>query len=384
MKSILLASASIVAFAGAAAAEVTFEGSATVGYQDTDSPAKADDDYGFYWDATLSTTFSMELDNGVTAAATFDIDVADDDTSIDLESAGYLFSLTADMGAMYFGETAFAAETYWSPVGDMEQDGFSEADGETVLRGEVMFGGVTAGASYVVADAGNDMVEDSSDQIVDQLSVGATGEFAGFTFAVAYQEESDFADDADEDAVSGLYDPVDENGDFNPDEVFGVRVGATFAGADIALGYAQNMTDDASSLGVQASYPIGPITATAYYVLEEIDGVDDVEDNYGLTVAYASGPIAATADYDYDQGTNKFNVDGSYDIGNGVMVVAGLEYQTDPDKGTDYYAGVVVDLGSGAEVLAAYAEDGDDDDADQEIGTYELEDGITVEASFTF
>ena len=83
MKSILLASASIFAFVGAAAAEVTFAGSATLGYNDTDNLAEdgvgetGDDEIGFYWDANVAVTLSQELDNGVTASATFDFDVAD-------------------------------------------------------------------------------------------------------------------------------------------------------------------------------------------------------------------------------------------------------------------------------------------------------------------
>ena len=71
MKRILLASASIVAFAGAAAAEITFSGEATLGYNDTnneilgDDPDTllvetdfdtVDDNIGFYWDASIDVT----------------------------------------------------------------------------------------------------------------------------------------------------------------------------------------------------------------------------------------------------------------------------------------------------------------------------------------
>ena len=74
MKRILLASASIVAFAGAASAEITFNGEASLGYNDTeaesDGTTGGDEDRGFYWDAELGITMSQELDNGLVAAAT--------------------------------------------------------------------------------------------------------------------------------------------------------------------------------------------------------------------------------------------------------------------------------------------------------------------------
>jgi len=75
MKSILLASASIVAFtiAGAAAADVDFTGSATLGFNDDDDDV-ADDHDGFYFDANVAVILSQELDNGITVTAEFDFD----------------------------------------------------------------------------------------------------------------------------------------------------------------------------------------------------------------------------------------------------------------------------------------------------------------------
>lgn len=390
MKSILLASASIVAFSGAAAAEVVFTGEALVGFNSEDSPADGGDEDGFYWELDLDVALSQELDNGVTATAIFGIDLDTDTDDLDINDADYLFSLTSDMGGMYFGETTFAAETYWQSVGDMEADSFSEADGEPVLRGEVMFGNVTAGVSYVIGDVDNHLVQDNSNDNVDQLSLGLNGEFGMFTFAGAYQEESIAAG-----GPVGAYDPAGANGDFNTDQVWGVSVGTSFAGADLSVGYAEEENSGESSTGIQVSYPFGPITATAYYVMEECDAGgtctgnpdNDDEDNYGVTIAYASGPIAATLDYDNDQDVHKLNGDMTYDVGNGLTVIAGFENKSDDpgaEDGTDYYVGGTFDLGSGAEVLFAYAEDDNDDDGDQEIGSPELEDGITVEATFTF
>lgn len=352
MKSILLASASIVAFAGAAAAEVTFSGEAELGYNDTDTISDADEDEGFFWDANVAVTMSQALDNGLTASATFNFDVADNSLGEDLESGDYVLSLTSENAGLYFGNTEFAAVTHWKAAGDMAADGFSEEDGETVIRGDIMYGGINASVSYAVDDANDEL---------EQLSVGADGAFGNFTFAVAYQEET---------AYAGV------GGDFNPDEIFGVSVGTTFGGAEVRLAYAQNSTDDFDSIGIEASYPVGPVTLGAYYVIQE-DAADG--NAYGISADYASGPITVAVYYeDTDNGEEDWAVEGSYDVGNGIKVLAGVA-----DAGEDYYVAGTIAMGEGAELLVSYADDGDDD-AEDEIGDPEYKDGATVAVSFEF
>ncbi len=391
MKSTLLTTTALIAFAGAAAAEVTFSGSATLGYNDTtvtstvaltsSSPAwtttntgstpagsALDDNQGFYWDANVAVTLSEELDNGLTASATFDFDVADLTLGDTLEAGSYVLSLTSDTAGMYFGDTAFAAETRWSGAGDMESDSFSEADGETVLRGDFEVAMVEASLSVVVADTNGATAHTASggSDSFDQMSFGAAADFGQFTVIAAYQEEGDLGGTG--------------NGDYNADEVFGLSVGATFAGADITVAYASDETAGTNSTGIEVSYPFGDaITATAYYVAED-DGTD--EDNYGVNVAYASGAIAVAVDYDYDQGVDKWGVEGSYDLGNGITVLAGVLNENEGDD-TDYYVAGTYDLGGGADLLVSYGVD-DDFDQEDEIGANEYQEGATVEINFTF
>lgn len=388
MKRILLASASMFAFAGVANAEVIFGGSATLGYNDTVNDFD-DNNTGFYWSGNIDVTLAQELDNGVAVAIGFDFDFADDNLGEDLVSGSYLLALTTDTAALFFGDTSFAAQTYWVSAGDMEADSFSDADGETVLRGEIQAYGIVAGASYVVADAGGDLVNENGD--VDQLSLGMNGTFGMFSVAAAFQEDSN---------ANGDYNPRVENGDFVAARVYGVSAGASFAGADFRLAYAMregydgpggNGGEDISSTGIQASYPIGPVTLTAYYVLE--DDNDDEDDNYGFTAIYSSGPIAVTLDYDNDQnggndgegGAHKIGLDGSYDLGNGVSILAGY-YAQDNETGfnndNEYYIATDVDLGGGASFLASYAYG--PDNGDDEIGGPDYQEGTTVELSFEF
>lgn len=348
MKSILLASASLFAFAGAASATVEFAGSATLGFNADDTSNDV------YWDAELSVTMSQELNNGLTASATFDVTVADESLGEDLMSASYVLSLTSDMGGLYFGDTDTAQDKYWSAAGDMASDAFSANDGGTVLRGEAMFGGVTAAVSYFVDEGAEDF---------EQLGFAATGSFGSVDFAVAYQEEATCA-------VCGA--------DFNGDQVFGISVGTSFSGADVTAAYASNETDGTSSVGVEVSYPIGPVTVGAFYVIEDAD-VGDPDDSFGISADYANGPVSVSVYYEEIMGgAEDWAIEGSYDVGNGLMVYAGIA-----DAGEDMYVAGTYDLGNGASLLVSYADDGDGDAGD-EIGDPEYMEGATLELSLEF
>lgn len=377
MKSILLASASVLAFAGVAAAEVEFSGEATMGYNDD---AYGDND-GFYWDAEIAVTLSQELDNGLTAGASFDFDIADGNLGENLEAGGYELFLESDTAGLYFGDTAFAAETLWESAGSMDADNFSEADGETALRGEVTFGSVEAAVSYVIADnAGNMNVADD----LNQLSLGVSADFGAYNVVLAYQEASGEAAgfygnellvDPDGIPANGDEFTTGDNGDFNDNEVFGISFGGSVAGADFRVGYADNSVTD--SLGVEVSYPFGPVTATVYYVSE-----GSGNDNYGVNVAYEDGPISAELDYVNDAGNDEIALEGSYDVGNGLVVYAG--YLTDESFADDaFYVGGEFDLGGGASVLVSYGDDNSNLGED-EIGAQEYQKGVTVEAAFEF
>ena len=387
MKSILLTTTAIVAFAGVAAADenvgVTFGGDFTIGYNDDNDDDNAviiGDNDGFYWEGDLNVGLSQTLDNGLTAGVSFEFDIVDESNGQDAFSDGWTLYLMSDTAGLYWGDTSFAAESLWSSAGDMESDGFSEADGENVLRGEVSIAGIDAAVSYALSDAdGNETDSGAFTEEVDQLSVAASGTFGMVTIGAAYQEESISV-------AADMYDPSGANGDFNLSEIFGISAGVAVGGADITVAYASDETNGNNSTGIQVAYPFGPVTGTVYYVSED-DGSD--EDNYGVTVAYADGPIAVTLDYDYDQGVNKVGLDGSYDVGNGLTVLAGMYDQSDDttaaNNGTDFYVAGTYDLGGGASVLVSYADaETGGAIADDEVGGPDYQVGTTVEVSFKF
>jgi len=377
MKKILLSSAAVFAFAGAAAAEVSFSGTASLGWNN-------DNQNGIYADLDIDLSLSQELNNGWTAGATFGFELdqlkygGTTPTPTPAPSSGVLdgfsadanwvISLTSDMGGLYYGETTFAAEDHWSGVNDMAQDGFSEQDVEEVLKLNAMFGDWSASYSGLV---------DVPTQSIAQDSFGLSGSVSDFTVSLGYQS-------ADNNAGLGSVARAAANGDYNANELFGIAVGGTFAGATVTVAYASDQTANQDSTGIQIAYPVGPVTATAWFVSESAFS----DDTYGVKLAYADGPLAATAMYKSVATTGGTNdtasLEGSYDVGGGVMVYAGIVDENNFAGGEDggNYIAVTYDLGGGASFLASYGDaqlPGDD-----EFGANDYKDGATVQVSFKF
>ena len=375
MKSILLTSTALVAFAGAAAADghasISYGLTGKLGYNTGDVAASN----GAYWEGNLKATATAALDNGLTAGAYFEVTVADDDAAaandggIALSSSDFVLSLTTEGAGLYFGDTKAAAETHWAAAGDMESDGFSNSSDAAVLRGDYTIGGFKTSLSYNIDDANN---------TVEQLSLGASGSFGAITVAAAYQAK-----------VTSAFDADGTDGDFNNGTIYGISASGTFAGATVTAAYANDANDGAgdtgvatTSTGIKLSYPFGPVTATAYYVQES--GGANTNPNYGVNVKYSANGITVTADYQNDQTTTIWQVDGSYDLGNGLTVIGGAEEQSGVSGASaDYYVGAKYDLGGGASVVMTYADDADNSAGD-EIGAGDYKDGVTVEVSFAF
>jgi outer membrane protein OmpU len=374
MKNILLTTTALVAFAGAAAADghtsVSHALSATLGYNNEVDAIGED---GFFWEGNLKTTATAALDNGLTAGAYFEITVSGDDAAAGSSDAGnalvasdFVLSLTSETASLYFGDTAPAGKKYFSAAGDMESDGFSTDSDSAVLRGDVSFGGMNGSVSYIVDDKSN---------TAEQMAVGLGGSFGSVTVGFGYQEATTY---------------VDAEGDFNNSAVMGVSASTTVAGATVTVAYADDSNDGVGQTGIaqtstaiQVAYPMGPVTATAYYSMEQVNGVDAVAgDNMGLTLAYAQDAVAVTLKVRDEQGRNEWNLEGSYDMGNGATILAGALNENE-GADADFYIGGTYDLGGGASILAVYADDKDGDQKD-EIGSGEYDPGMTVAVSFTF
>jgi hypothetical protein len=358
MKSILLASASVFAFAGAAAADghtsITFGGDATIGYNDL-----VED--GFFFDSGLSATMSAALDNGLTASATFGVDVANDATGIDLMSADWLLTLSSDMASLRFGKVDPAAEDMWSGVDGSSVTGFNDYDThidtagfEAVLRGDVSYSGFDVAVSFGAdVEGGNDLTGES----IDALQAAAMGSFGAFGVMAAFQQE------------------------FGPTpQIIAVGATASFAGADLKVAYESDGTEN--SIGGSVSYLIGPVTLGGYYTQNEVAGAA-----FGASAAYASGPITVEVAYDVDAGADAGEgtvaADATYAVGSGITILAGGSQDLAADT-TMFYGAGSYDLGGGATFLVVYADDGIDGNAGEDLGGPVYKEGITAQLSFSF
>ncbi|MEL6607570.1 MAG: porin [Pseudomonadota bacterium] len=384
MKRILLASTALVAFAGVAAADghaesITFSGSVSMEYNsggDTvDNLGTAGtSDGSFDWDGEFDVNFSQALDNGLTASADFGFEFADggNGQGQNLESKDFTLGLESDTAGLFFGDTAFAADTHWTAAGDMEADDFSGEDGEMVLRGDVSFGAVDASVSYFYDEASNEL---------DQLSLGLAAELGAVTVVVAYQEEIEGGITTTTTATSETYAITNSGdavgGDLDADEVFGLAVSGSFGGADVTFAYASNETENANSTGIEIAYPIGDaVTLGAYYVSESVG-----DDNYGVSVDYTSGPLSVGVFYNQEQANEDYGVDVDYDLGNGATLFAGIGDGDGSDQG--FYIGGAYDLGSGAEVRLVHVE-ADAINSDNEYFGDDDAIGTTLSLSFSF
>jgi hypothetical protein len=365
MKNILLATTALVAFAGAAAADghtgISFGGEASLEYNSFD---------GFDYGAGLDVTASAELDNGLTATATFDLGLGsyycyDGDSSSPLGAngynvcfEGYEFALTSETAGLYFGDTASSADLHYSGIEGMEADGFYETGdlgqndddvAGAVLRGEATFGSVTASVSYAMGDSGDSGDLGSGD--LHSMQLAAIADLGTSSVGMAYQAN---------DALLGNY-----------DEVIAIFGSTTFSGVDLSAAAASNSTSGEESFGIDVSYPAGPVTVGAAYSVNSV-----ADDYWELRLGYATGPVTVDAIF---ESTDDWGIEGAYDVGNGLVVSAGIV-----DAGDDYYLAGDYDLGSDATFFGRFVEDGGTLNGDNEIGANDYARGTTVGVSFEF
>lgn len=368
MKRILLSSAAIVAFAGAAAADghtgVSFGGDAEIGYND-------EFHNGMFWSLGLTVTGTAELDNGLTASISGDVELNNTtDSTFDGNEVtidDLVIGLSSDTASLRFGDTAPAADKlYSSAVTNIEDDGFfDEGDlGEdAVLIGEVTFGATSLGVSYNIEDS-NGGTEGGD---LDGLQIGANTSFGAVNLSMGYQEE-----------VTGT---------LSADELIALSASTTVSGFDLGFSYSDNMTDNTSSYGIQAGYTFGAVTATVFYVANDA-GRDD---NTGIALDYANGPV--TVGFLYHDGHDEdLQLNATYDVGNGLVLFGGYRDEMDTAAGLDgsevFYVGGDYDLGGGANLRVSYADvttgPGDDLTLDELGAAEDVLNGTTVELSLSF
>jgi len=355
MKRILLTSTALVAFAGAAAADVSFSGSAEFSYNDGD---------GFASTVSMTASGSQALNNGYTATASLSAEVADDGLPVAGEgpfTAGNI-SVANDSSSITFhvvGDGAGAAHISDVVGGSAGLAGiFSEDANETAtITGSATVAGATISASLHDGNA---------------YEIGVSTDLGGTSVAVGYAG-GDFGA-----SLSGAASSVDYTLAFASNDTFGVEVSTTAGGADLSLSMAEG-----SVWEIGASMPLGAATAgltldntQAWEVSLDtaLDAVAlgftfDSASAWTMTAGYSAGDV--TVDFETDS-ASAWAIDASYDLGNGITAGAGTT------SASANYVEVDYDLGGGANLSLDYATAADINPAE------DITAGTTLSVSFSF
>jgi outer membrane protein OmpU len=390
MKQILLASTALVAFAGAAAAEVAISGSGRMGmvYDKSilndnivivNGDAKRTSDAGFRFDSRVRVAFTLtqETDAGVT----FGGSVRADNASAGNKGQGGSVFMSGAFGKLSMGDVDGAAESAvgnlsgvgYTGLGDFNeafylQQGNSDLDSNEELSAfalpAALYEYTTGAASFyfsignpggigIKADAFNINDDDGvnignyevSDAVVDQAyGIGAKYSVDNYSFGVGYESIdisgilTDFGDDGVKGAIKDTAGPDGLDG--TDDD--------TFAADSDDTESEFNNTLDNWILGGSATW--GGFTVKAQYGEGSGDNLELTQygisgdytfDAYTVTAFWRSVEVKTLDDVsarDYQP----FGLGVSYDLGGGASVAAGV---VDPDiLGEDYRADVGVNF----------------------------------------
>jgi len=390
MKQILLASTALVAFAGAAAAEVAISGSGRMGmvYDKSilndnivivDGDAKRTSDAGFRFDSRVRVAFTLtqETDAGVTFGGSVRADNASDGNK---GKGGSVF-MSGAFGKLSMGDVDGAAESAvgnlsgvgYTGLGDFNeafylQQGNSDLDSNEELSAfalpAALYEYTTGAASFyfsignpggigIGSDAFNINDDEGvnignyevSDAVVDQAyGIGAKYSVDNYSFGVGYESIdisgilTDFGDDGVKGAIKDTAGPDGLDG--TDDD--------TFAADSDDTESEFNNTIDNWILGGSATF--GGFTLKAQYGEGSGDNLEITQygisgdytfDAYTLTAFWRSVEVKTLDDVsarDYQP----FGLGVTYDLGGGASVAAGV---VDPDiLGEDYRADVGVNF----------------------------------------
>jgi hypothetical protein len=330
MKSILLASASVIAFTGAAAADVAWSGSASASYNNTDGTVTTSTEVSLDFAASLAGDWTLSTSGGL---------AYDDDAEELVWSTGNV-SLSDGTSSLTFGSGLCGAA------------GFVDEDDDCIDTATVRVETVMGGAS--IAASGND---DGDVEVGVSTSAGGAEIDAGFV--VAGDEQGDYRLSVS--TSTGGADIVFETESVGGDMTYTLSAGMAVGGVDLDF-----TVDQDQAYTVDASYAMGDLTVSA--------GITDVEGDYTLGVDYAMGAVSLglTTNQDsewevavgYSEGAvsadismvagDDADITLSYDLGGGATVNAGL-------VAGESFAGIDYDLGGGASLSASYATAANDD-----------------------
>lgn len=290
MKKVLLATTALVAFAGAAAAEVSLSGSAEMGI------ANDGNDTLFFQSVDVRFRLTGETDGGLTFGATVDMEDAIDsglngEDNIDVwgDFADFTVFVSGSFGTLTLGDTDGAFDWALTEVA-MGTAIFDDHTGHSGYNGN---GGADGRGAY-------------------------DGQVARYDYSFG-----DFAV-----AVSLEVDPV-----LDPNIGVGLRYSADMGGMEVGVGIGAQSGDAGDTYGASASISSNGFTGVVNY-----SDLDNGLDHFGIGVGYETGALLLHANYgEYSDGDSGFGVVVNYDLGGGAVVAVGYG---DDDVGSTWSAGL--------------------------------------------
>jgi outer membrane protein OmpU len=286
MKNILLTSTALVAFAGAAAADVAITGYAEMGLVGGDDVATTQ----FFTDIDVTFTMSGQTDNGLTFGAAVDLDEAGKLGDTD-DNNGTAIFISGGFGTLTLGDTDGALDWAMTDIGNIGNPGSINDD-------------ETSHAAYIGSYL---------DGFYDGQILRYNYSFGDFGVAVSVEQ--------------------DDNGNVSDGFAVGFKYSMDMGGVgiDFGLGYqevALNSTQDLDALGLSVVGNFGDFSAGINYVEFSSDDISEEGDYLGFGVGYSANGLSIHANYAEIDVTSGDDIDGfglavAYDLGGGAVVKGG-------------------------------------------------------------
>ena len=287
MKNVLFASTALVAFSGAAVADVALSGRAEMGIFGQAGVASAQ----FFTDIDVTFTMTGETDNGLSFGASVDPDeggAGAPAVANNADDGGATIFVSGDFGTVTMGDTDGALDWALTEAGNVGNPG-SIADDETAHAGYVgAYGDGAAGDGQILRY-----------------------DYSAGDFGVALSLESD-------ETPAGT-------GDYG--YAVGLRYNLDLGGTTVALGAGyQTTVNDQKITGISATATLANGLSAGVVYSDWSNSANDSQ--VGVGVGYTTGAISVHANYGQVDLANGGSVSGAgisaaYDLGGGAVVHAG-------------------------------------------------------------
>jgi outer membrane protein OmpU len=299
MKQVLFTTTALVAFSGAAMADVTWSGSASLGYNDGAGELAE----GINSDIDLDVT--MSNGGGYSATVSAAMEGGSSITGEDID-------ITTPVVSIHYGEVVEAANSAYSDTDGLSglgSDEFTSADG-------------SGAALLVTASTGGMTVGFSDDATVDgsESSFGISGDLGGLSFGIGSKDE-DWGISASGSALGGTISVASEE----VDGTAGTGVSMTLPLGDMSLTVSAT---DGDFWGASVSTSLAGASISA-----GTDSNDDTQ--FGISTTLAGG-FGLAADYDTDNGTE---LALSYSLSDSATLTVSYNEDLDEDNDDDNESG---------------------------------------------